>query len=73
MFVNTHQLREKLGLTQRQFAARYGITLGTLKRWEGKRSLPSGAAVTLLRLIEAHPQTIANLVADLRTKTTETE
>jgi putative transcriptional regulator len=42
------QFRQLLGLTQEQFAARMGVTLVTINRWENDRSKPSPLA--LLRI-----------------------
>ncbi len=45
------ELRQKLGMTQEQFAHALGITLGTVCRWEGGRFSPSKLArVNLLAL-----------------------
>lgn len=40
-----HQFRQLLGLTQEQFAARMGVTLVTVNRWENGRTRPSPLAV----------------------------
>lgn len=40
--------REKLGLTQRQFAEQMGIPYQTLIAWEADRRTPRGLALTLL-------------------------
>jgi DNA-binding transcriptional regulator YiaG len=44
------ELREALGLTQEQFAARIGMTTSTVNRWENGRGTPSPLA---LKQIEA--------------------
>ena len=45
-------VRIKAGLTQGEFAKMLGASLGTLRKWEmGERS-PSGAAATLLRVLD---------------------
>ena len=38
-------LRDKLGLTQEQFAAKVGVTFSTVNRWENGRGKPSPLAV----------------------------
>jgi putative transcriptional regulator len=48
-------LRARLGLTQAQFARRFGFTLDTVQQYEQGRRRPSGPASTLLRVIEADP------------------
>jgi putative transcriptional regulator len=51
-------LRARLGLTQAQFARRFGFTLDTVQQYEQGRRRPSGPASTLLRVIEADPEAV---------------
>jgi putative transcriptional regulator len=51
-------LRAKLGLTQAQFARRFGFTLDTVQQYEQGRRRPSGPASTLLQVIEADPEAV---------------
>ncbi len=46
-------VRERSGLTQIQFAQTFGIGLGTLQKWERGERRPSGAARSLLRVMQA--------------------
>jgi putative transcriptional regulator len=46
-------VRKRSGLTQSQFAATFGIGLGTLQKWERGERQPSGAARSLLRVMQA--------------------
>ena len=46
-------LRTRSGMTQAQFAATFGIGLGTLQKWERGERRPSGAAQSLLRVMQA--------------------
>jgi putative transcriptional regulator len=46
-------LRTRSGLTQAQFAATFGIGLGTLQKWERGERRPSGAAKSLLLVMQA--------------------
>lgn len=41
--------RARLGLTQEKFAARLGVTLPTINRWENGRTKPSPLAVQNLQ------------------------
>lgn len=50
-------------LSQSQFAALMGVSVRTLQEWEQGRRNPSGAARTLLRIAEAHPEILRELVA----------
>lgn len=54
------KLRQSFGLSQSQFAKRYGIKLDTLKNWEQGRREPDGIAITYLRVIEKIPQIVAD-------------
>ncbi|MDO8208512.1 MAG: helix-turn-helix domain-containing protein [Gallionella sp.] len=51
------------GLSQAQFAALMGVSLRTLQEWEQGRRKPSGAAQTLLRVAETHPEVLRELLA----------
>jgi putative transcriptional regulator len=51
-------LRARLGLTQTQFARRFGFTLDTVQQYEQGRRRPSGPASTLLRVIESDPEAV---------------
>ena len=46
-------IRERSGMTQSQFAATFGIGVGTLQKWERGVRRPSGAAKTLLLVMDA--------------------
>jgi putative transcriptional regulator len=50
------RVRERLGLTQQEFSFRIEVPLETIRNWEqGKRS-PTGAAKTLLKLLDRTPE-----------------
>jgi putative transcriptional regulator len=51
-------VREKLGLSQTQFAALIGISPRTLQNWEQGHRRPEGTARALLRVAESHPQAV---------------
>lgn len=51
-------VREKLGLSQVQFAALIGISPRTLQNWEQGHRRPEGTARALLRVAEAHPEAV---------------
>jgi len=55
--------RLKSGLTQAQFAALLGVSKRTLEQWEQGRRAPSGAAKTLLRVAELHPEVLREIAA----------
>jgi putative transcriptional regulator len=55
--------RMKAGLTQAQFAALLGVSKRTLEQWEQGRREPTGAAKTLVRVAELHPEVLRELPA----------
>ena len=55
--------RLKSGLTQAQFAALLGVSQRTLEQWEQGRRVPSGAANTLIRVAELHPEVLREIAA----------
>ena len=56
-------LRARLGLSQAQFALRFGFTVDTLQQYEQGRRVPSGPASTLLRVIAAEPDAVVRALA----------
>ena len=51
------------GLSQSAFALLLGVSVRTLQDWEQGRREPSGAAKTLLRVAERHPEILQELAA----------
>ena len=49
------RVRLRLGLTQRQFAQRIDVPLDTIRNWEQGRRYPTGAAKTLLKILDRAP------------------
>lgn len=56
--VDVSHLRERLGFTQEQFAARFGFPVATLRHWERGDRSPNGAALVLLKVIDRNPQAV---------------
>ena len=48
-------LRRETNLSQREFAARYGLSLGSLREWEQGTRVPNRAAQLLFAIIEHDP------------------
>jgi putative transcriptional regulator len=51
-------VRQKLGLSQTKFAARFGFTPATVRNWEQGRTQPDGPARVLLAVIAHHPEAV---------------
>ena len=60
--VDVKKIRKDLGMTQQQFAAAFGIGLGTLRHWERGDRQPRGAALVLLNLLEKNPEVVLRLL-----------
>jgi putative transcriptional regulator len=56
--VDVRSVRRKLGLSQSQFAARFGFAPATVKNWEQGRTQPDGPARILLAVIAHHPDAV---------------
>ena len=56
------QARLSSGLSQSAFATLLGVSVRTLQDWEQGRREPSGAAKTLIRVAERHPEVLQELV-----------
>jgi putative transcriptional regulator len=61
--VNVAAIRKQLGLTQGQFAARFGFKLDAVQNWEQGRRRPDGAARAFLRVIEREPDAVQRALA----------
>ncbi|WP_138469837.1 DNA-binding transcriptional regulator [Poseidonocella sp. HB161398] len=59
-------IRKAQNLSQGRFAQRYGLPLSTIRDWEQGRRRPERAACLLLRLIEAEPEVVAQVLSTRR-------
>ncbi len=55
-------VRERLKLSQQQFALLLGVSVNTLQNWEQGRRKPRGAVKVLLRVAERHPDILLDLL-----------
>lgn len=55
------EARSRTGLSQEQFARLLGVSARTLQDWEQGRREPTGAAKTLLRVANGHPEVLLKL------------
>lgn len=56
--VDVRDLRERLGLTQEQFALRYGLDVSAIRNWETGRRKPDPAALGYLHVIDRMPEEV---------------
>ncbi len=62
--VDVKAVRKRLGLSQAAFAARFGVSIGTLRDWEQKRRRPEGPARVLLTVIDREPKAVERALAE---------
>lgn len=62
--VNVRAIRERSGLSQAKFAAKYGFSARTVSEWEQGHRKPNRQARILLRVIEAHPTIVEEVLAN---------
>lgn len=58
------KLREKLGLSKREFAEKVGVTVRTVEMWENGKAVPSGSASILLDMLDAKREIISSSAKD---------
>jgi DNA-binding transcriptional regulator YiaG len=61
--VDVRVLRARLGISQEEFAGRYGLDVATIRNWEQGRTKPEGPAAALLQLIDRDPDKVIELLA----------
>lgn len=61
--VDVAAIRQRLGLSQGEFATRFGFKLDAVQNWEQGRRRPEGAARALLRVIEREPAAVLRALA----------
>jgi len=56
--IDVKETRQRLGLSQAAFAAKFGFQAATLRNWEQGRTYPDGPARVLLAVIAKHPEAV---------------
>ena len=64
--VDVKAARQRLGLSQPDFAQAFGVSVATVRNWEQRRRQPKGAARVLLTVIERDPVAVIEALRDLR-------
>jgi putative transcriptional regulator len=49
-------VRKRLGHSQTEFSARIEVSVETIRNWEQGRRYPTGAAKTLLKILDRAPE-----------------
>ena len=60
--VDVKALRARLGISQEDFAGRFGLDVATVRNWEQGRTTPDGPAAALLHLIDRDPDKVVELL-----------
>jgi putative transcriptional regulator len=61
--VDVKAIRAKVGMSQTEFAASFGISLGTLRHWERGDRQPHGPARVLLMVLSKQPKAVLKALA----------
>jgi putative transcriptional regulator len=56
--VDVRGIRVKLGMTQEEFASRFGFSVNTLRHWEQGKRQPEGPARAYLQVIDRAPKAV---------------
>ena len=56
--IDVRMVRERLSLSQRDFAKTFGVSVGTVRNWEQGRRQPRGPARALLMVIDKEPDAV---------------
>jgi DNA-binding transcriptional regulator YiaG len=62
--VDVKTVRERFGLSQSEFAARYPFELDTIQNWEQGRNQPDSISRTLLKVIEENPAVVEKVLTE---------
>ena len=61
--IDVRAVRERLGLSQKEFAMRFGFSLGTIRHWEQGQRFPVGAARAFLTVIARDAEAVERALA----------
>jgi putative transcriptional regulator len=56
--IDVKAIREKLNMTQQEFAGRFGFSINTLRHWEQGSRRPEGATRAYLLVIQRAPNAV---------------
>jgi len=60
--VDVRKVRTKMGLSQAEFATKFGFPPATLRNWEQGRSPPDAPTHVLLAVIAKHPEAVEDVL-----------
>jgi putative transcriptional regulator len=56
--IDVRRIRDKLGMTQEEFAREFGFSVNTLRHWEQGRRVPEGPTRAYLMVIDRAPKAV---------------
>jgi putative transcriptional regulator len=56
--IDVKAIRSRIGLTQQEFAVRFGFSVNTLRHWEQGRRVPEGPTRAYLLVIDREPEAV---------------
>lgn len=62
--IDVRAIRQKVGMTQDDFARHFGVSKRTVQDWEQKHRFPSGAARAFLTVIDREPEAVRRALLD---------
>ena len=60
--VDVRKVRKRMGLSQAQFATKFGFPPATLRNWEQGRARPDAPTRGLLAVIDKHPEAVEDVL-----------
>jgi putative transcriptional regulator len=60
--INVRAIRDRLGLSQDEFASAYGFSINQIRDWEQGRARPIGGVRAYLMIIERDPKAVVKLL-----------
>ena len=60
--VDVREVRTRMGLSQAQFATKFGFPPATLRNWEQGRARPDAPTRVLLAVIAKHPEAVEDVL-----------
>ena len=64
--VDISKVRRRMGLSQTQFAMKFGFPPATLRNWEQGRARPDAPTRVLLAVIAKHPESVEDVLKKAR-------
>jgi putative transcriptional regulator len=64
--IDVSAVRRRMGLSQMQFARKFGFPPATLRNWEQGRVRPDAPTRVLLAVIAKHPESVEDVLKDAR-------